>query len=608
MKFNSLTQIGVKAGDTLRRFPLPLLCAFAAGLVLINMVDMNEKEEGFITSLHFVLTCSLALPLFTGLVVFCERYYIKTRSVWLLNIFFIIAFSAYFKYLPAAFTQIDIARFCLLFLSVHLAVSFLPYLVNPEVQGFWQYNKSLFLQMLTAVLYSAVLFAGLALAILAIDNLFEVSVHDKTYPRLFIFIATVFNTWFFLSGVPVDIHTLEERLDYPGGLRKFTQFVLLPLVTVYLLILYIYGFKILITMDWPRGWVSYLIIGFSTAGILALLLIWPLRNDSKFTWIKVYTKGFFIALFPLILLFFFSIYIRVREYGITENRYFIIVLAIWLLGNTVYFLLSRIKNIKVIPMSLFFAALFSGYSPWNAFTVSKSDQWHRLHALLLDNDMIRNEKMVAVKDNKMVTTVEQMKMSALVDYLISVHGVGSLQPYVDIDLDSISEKQGRYMVVMKLMEHLNLEYVDVRFQSPGDTGNFQFANEVYGTALDIKGYDVLFKFDFYGKGDNSERKVAFDTSAFVLMDFIEEDNALMLKNKDGSELRIPLREMIRSIANDYALEIFNVPAEKMMLKAGNENFECKLIFRSVYGSLTSEKELKSISSLQVDVLYRSLNQ
>ncbi|MBK9320884.1 MAG: DUF4153 domain-containing protein [Bacteroidetes bacterium] len=112
---------------------------------------------------------------------------------------------------------------------------------------------------------------------------------------------------------------LEKENDYPNGLRIFTQFVLLPLVTIYLGILYVYELKILITMNWPRGWVSYLVIGFSTAGILALLLVWPLRNDDRYKWVKTFTRLFYIALLPLIALLFFSIYIRVKEYGITET-------------------------------------------------------------------------------------------------------------------------------------------------------------------------------------------------------------------------------------------------------------------------------------------------
>ena len=164
----------------------------------------------------------------------------------------------------------------------------------------------MFIRFLTATLYSGVLFGGLALAIFAVDQLFDVRIDEDNYARLWVLIATVFNTWFFLSDLTEDLDALDQSLDYPNGLRLFTQFVLLPLVTIYLSILYVYMFKIILSSNWPKGWVSYLVIGFSTAGILALLLVWPLQSNDRFKWIKAYVKYFFMALFPLILMLAFA--------------------------------------------------------------------------------------------------------------------------------------------------------------------------------------------------------------------------------------------------------------------------------------------------------------
>ena len=46
--------------------------------------------------------------------------------------------------------------------------------------------------------------------------------------RLWIVIAGVFETWFFLAGVPKNLEELDESDDYPKGLKIFTQYVLLP--------------------------------------------------------------------------------------------------------------------------------------------------------------------------------------------------------------------------------------------------------------------------------------------------------------------------------------------------------------------------------------------
>ena len=41
------------------------------------------------------------------------------------------------------------------------------------------------------------------------------------------------NTFIFLAGVPKDLSALEKETSYPKGLKAFTQFVFLPLITLY---------------------------------------------------------------------------------------------------------------------------------------------------------------------------------------------------------------------------------------------------------------------------------------------------------------------------------------------------------------------------------------
>ena len=88
---------------------------------------------------------------------------------------------------------------------------------------------------MTAI-FSVVLFAGLAIALAALDNLFGVSVPGKRYAELWVLIVGLFSPWFFLSGVPEDLDSLDRVEEYPKGLKIFAQYILLSLVVVYLLI------------------------------------------------------------------------------------------------------------------------------------------------------------------------------------------------------------------------------------------------------------------------------------------------------------------------------------------------------------------------------------
>src|SRR5690606_6285564 len=96
-------------------------------------------------------------------------------------------------------------RHMALVLALHLAASYIMFMNQREENAFWQFNKALFLRILTAALYSAVLYLGLIVAIVALEQLFGLDVPDKIYPELWVFMVGVFNTWFFLAGVPTNI-------------------------------------------------------------------------------------------------------------------------------------------------------------------------------------------------------------------------------------------------------------------------------------------------------------------------------------------------------------------------------------------------------------------
>jgi hypothetical protein len=96
------------------------------------------------------------------------------------------------------------------------------------------------------MLYSAFLWLGLAAAFAASNYLFSLHLTDKTYAYLFIWIAGMFNTIFFLAGIPADTAALDDDTSYPKGLKVFTQYVLIPLASIYLVILLTYEVKILI--------------------------------------------------------------------------------------------------------------------------------------------------------------------------------------------------------------------------------------------------------------------------------------------------------------------------------------------------------------------------
>jgi len=426
MKLPSLHSLWLHTLKVFLRFPLQVFLTIIATCICWYLIDVKNYRGALQINLSkFLFISNLALTLLLASDLFAEaKKYNPTRK-WILRFLaLLICVGLYFTLNPSQ-NEADIYRFILLGFAFHLLASFSPFIGNNNLTGFWHYNKILFLRFLTAVLYSVVLYAGLAIALAAIDGLFDVTVNYQIYLKLLALVGICFTTVFFLAGLPDDFDALNSNQTYPKGLKIFTQYVLIPLVTIYLAILLVYEIKIILSWQLPKGLVSTLILGYAVFGILSLLLIYPIKNNDGNGWMKLFSRFFYVMMLPLVVLLILAIVKRVGSYGITEPRYYLIILALWLTAITIYFLLSKNKNIKIIPISLCILAILSIYGPQSAFSVSKISQISRLKNLM-------SLKLKIVDDEK--------DQASVIKYLVQNHGLVALQDFTKVDLVSIENK------------------------------------------------------------------------------------------------------------------------------------------------------------------------
>ncbi|MBC7654700.1 MAG: DUF4153 domain-containing protein, partial [Oligoflexus sp.] len=349
MKFPFIHQLWASVQKVLKRFPLPIFYALIAvicGLAL--SYDLKDlASEKFFTKGVYLGNFGLVLSLSAAL--FFENRILQKSIVVVANILvFLFLIAIYFLLNPYEY-RTDIITLIILAFSFHLLAAFAAFHSKNDNNGFWQINKTFFLRFATSVLYSAVLFIGLSVALLSVQALFDIKWDQRIYLRLWIIITGLFNTIFFLSGIHQPLKELDEDTSYPKGLKVFTQYVLIPLASVYLAILLAYELKIIFQWSLPNSSVAILILGYAVFGILSILLVHPLRNEEDNKWIQLFSKSFYLLMLPLLLLLAVSIIKRISDYGITESRYLIIVLALWLTFITLYFLIKGREQIRVIP-------------------------------------------------------------------------------------------------------------------------------------------------------------------------------------------------------------------------------------------------------------------
>lgn len=387
-----IKQILDRANDVLQNYAFVLLMALLAAVSAVILIDNDIlSEESRNTISRFGLVSAMGISLLFALNMLSERI---GKKVWL-NIAGISFLLVYFQFfLPHNNKDFgDVTRILLMvsFILSHLLVSFIAFLGKKNEMSFWQYNKNLFINIVLTGVFTAVLVGGIMLAIAATDNLFELELDNKIYPQTFSFLAIFGSSFIFLLFTEDGLKYLEKDSDYPLVLKFFVQFVLIPLLIIYVIILYFYGGKILMRWKLPQGWVSLLILAYSIVGTLALLLVFPLKELKAKTWVKGFNKIFYFALLPLLVLLYVAIFTRILEYGFTENRYYVLLMAIWLTAVVLYFSFWKKANIKFIPISLFVLMFISLVLPYfNTFSVAKKSQIVELKEILKKNNLIEN--------------------------------------------------------------------------------------------------------------------------------------------------------------------------------------------------------------------------
>jgi len=549
MKLPSVQQAAREAWLTFLRFPFVIVDAVVGTIVALILVDFEGPPRP--TVLYSVLLAAiLGIPLLTALALLAERKQLRSSPALMVQAFGIVLLVGYAATVPPDLTNAPLYhlfRLWLLIVTLLLFVTVSPFLGKGSLNGFWQYNKSMVLRALVALVYSHVLFAGLAFALAAVDQLFGFEVAPKRYPELWIFTLGIVATWIFLAGVPDQLESLDTITEYPKVLKVLAQYILLPLVLVYLVILYAYLVKIVVAWDWPQGWVSRLILGFAATGILTNLLLHPLAGRSEYGWITRTSRWFYLSVLPVTVMLFLALSRRISEYGITEGRYLAVALGVWLLGTSLYFAFSRTANIKAIPVSLALLCLLMSAGPWGMFSVSERNQVGRLETLLTSNSILKEGNVSPAHSE--LPYGDRKEISAILEYLRQVHGYESIQPWFSESLrqDSL-ETTSAYKPSSTVAGLLGVKYVEpVHLSTEGSI----FLTADTQRSTDVRGYDGMLR-DHWIRTTERSKTFPEDGVEYRASETLDTLTVLFLRGGTPIDsVQVDVHATVERLARDY---------------------------------------------------------
>lgn len=599
MKLPSLQEMGREFVRLCSRFPLVVIDALVGTCAALILIEQQGPQQPTVF-INILMAAGLGFPLLLSLALVAEkRNWSKSiaLTVQAVAVLLLIAYGctipSFLDHAPA----VHLMRFFLLLLGLALLVVALPFVRSQEQNGQWQFTRTLVYRFVTAAFYAGVLQAGLSLALLALDQLFGINIPDKRYGELWALLVGVFGACFFLAGVPEDLAKCEKENDYPKSLKLFARYILSTVVLVYLLILYAYALKIILAWSWPKGWVSTLILGFSAAGLLTLWLLYPLREQEENKWSRILWRWFFIVWIPLIVMLPLAVWRRISEYGLTEGRYFALALAAYLVLLTLYFILSKRKDIKVIPGLLCVMAILVCYGPWSAFAVSTQSQKARLQQLLIKNNLLVNHSIQ--KTAIPVPTEDAVQISSILSYLHGRHGYETIQPWFAEALTKESKGRVERLSPAEVTEKMGIKYLRGANLEWGDMRSLDADRQ---NRMVVKGYDYLLSGQFI---DQESKKIELLEGKLSCTVEAHLNAALFtLKQNDVSTdtVRIDLKGLVQRLHEEYGkTNPEGIPVEKMSAAATRGALQVKIVLSHVRYQLT-EDQITPMNG-RLDILY-----
>lgn len=174
-------------------------------------------------------------------------------------------------------------------------------------------------------------------------------------------------------------------LPYNNVLKILLLHLIFPLLVVFTVILYVYYSIAIINMKWPDNTI-YLIMLLIVIMTFVVYLLRPLYRKNKL----VYTYSFILpkVAIPLMGVMFFSLYLRISNYGITELRYYAVLLGFIILGIFIYWGFSSKKNNSLVLIIVALVLLITTFTPISAYELSINSQNKIMKDILEKNDIL----------------------------------------------------------------------------------------------------------------------------------------------------------------------------------------------------------------------------
>lgn len=349
MDFTAIKKYPSQISTAFKRFPLAVAFAIFTTIAFIYVFEshgsLDHSKLTYWLSIYPIAATMIALTI--SLVQESRKKFsiiphVVTGAVW----FAISIALAFYRVQSDTYTENAYVWATLKFIytTIFLSIFVAPFFKQKNENGFWVFLMNNAKAAVVATAISVVLLAAIDGLLFGFFNLFDIKISGRPFAySAIISSCTIFPILFF-SGIP----SIDECLQETPALNKFqismNKFLFLPILSLYIILLYAYITKIIIQWEMPKGMVSYLVSASMLLMLLRVTLTYPERIDPKPSFEKKLLKILPAASIPLVILMSVGIMRRISDYGISEDRYYITAINIFYYIIIAILLIDKIKR------------------------------------------------------------------------------------------------------------------------------------------------------------------------------------------------------------------------------------------------------------------------
>ena len=586
----------------IERFPLTVFCSVVVFILSVYLVENPElKNENLLNELHkMVILLGMSIPLTLVLELAREKYF-SGKNKWvirsvnaLITLVFIIFYRFYYLSGKNSSSTLD----SLEQLMATGIIFFLCFLLVPVIgkkDEEEKYFQSVIVDKTVTILFSVVLFLGLIAVFATIDGLSLIKLDSNIYIETWLFVVFVFSVIFFLSKLKKVDESLENY-EIHKIFKFLIYFIVIPLITTYTGILYVYFGKMLITRSWPQGLVSHLILWYTIFSLFIMIMVTPMAKKDSVA--RVFKKYFPFASLPLLVLSIVSISKRISQYGVTPSRYFVVLLAMWL----IFCMISSIfkARLSVILISLITVVYISVFTPVNNRRITLMSQNKRFEKILVKHGLLKDGKLVKKPE---LAKEKKYEVTDVLNYILGINDrrndIENLKPFGKTDGKPYKDRE-------EFEKSLGIDTAWYQYSDFGSIGDSYFVtfgiNEnvlvnMYNGIEEVKGYDyAITNLESYFTDNNNVKEffgkypVKLSQEGIAVYDGKIEDNKELIKvNMPEIVDKIIKNPEIQQRVNKRKDEIKDSVVPENILEFTGENEKVKYKVKIIEISVTGEE-------------------